>query len=452
MAENHVLLETIELTQNVATVTFDNIPQSGYTDLKVVISARTNAGAGVVNCSIAINGSTSNFSQRFLYGTGSGVVSSANRSDNLNMAFANGSGSTVNTYSNEEFYFPNYTASRYKTFIIDKVTENNGTEAYHHLNGALWSDNTAISSISFTPQNSNLYIAGSTFSLYGIAKLNTTPTIAPKATGGNIVANDGTYWYHAFLSSGTFTPQTALTCDYLVVAGGGGGGSNAGGGGGAGGLRLATLQSLTSNANYVVTIGAGGMYGATNGSTTATNGTNSSFSSYSSTGGGRGAMNGVVGNSGGSGGGGAGAGYAGGSGNAGSYSPVEGYAGGNGVSFAGAGGGGAGAAASNASGSNTASNGGAGANSYNGTTFTAWLTATSTGVSGYLAGGGGGGSEGGSKGTGGSGGGGDGGQANANGLPATINTGSGGGGGSNGGAVFGGTGASGIVIIRYSMV
>jgi hypothetical protein len=29
MAGNHVLLETIELTQNAASVTFDNIPQIG---------------------------------------------------------------------------------------------------------------------------------------------------------------------------------------------------------------------------------------------------------------------------------------------------------------------------------------------------------------------------------------------------------------------------------------
>jgi hypothetical protein len=49
---------------------------------------------------------------------------------------------------------------------------------------------------------------------------------------------DGTYWYHTFVSSGTFTPQKAISCDYLVVAGGGGGGQDDNGaGGGAGGLR-----------------------------------------------------------------------------------------------------------------------------------------------------------------------------------------------------------------------
>jgi hypothetical protein len=40
MPNNYVLLETIALTQAAASVTFDNLPTSGYTDLKVVISAR----------------------------------------------------------------------------------------------------------------------------------------------------------------------------------------------------------------------------------------------------------------------------------------------------------------------------------------------------------------------------------------------------------------------------
>jgi hypothetical protein len=78
---------------------------------------------------------------------------------------------------------------------------------------------------------------GSTFYLYGVAKLGTEPAISPYATGGDTIMTDGTYWYHTFISSGTFTPQKAISCDYLVVAGGGGGGTLHGAGGGAGGLR-----------------------------------------------------------------------------------------------------------------------------------------------------------------------------------------------------------------------
>jgi len=39
MPNNYVLLDRIELNADAASVTFDNIPQSGYTDLKLVVSA-----------------------------------------------------------------------------------------------------------------------------------------------------------------------------------------------------------------------------------------------------------------------------------------------------------------------------------------------------------------------------------------------------------------------------
>jgi hypothetical protein len=71
---------------------------------------------------------------------------------------------------------------------------------------------------------STAFVQYSTFYLYGVAKLGTTPAIVPYATGGDTIMTDGTYWYHAFTSSGTFTPAKGLSCDVLVVAGGGGGG------------------------------------------------------------------------------------------------------------------------------------------------------------------------------------------------------------------------------------
>jgi hypothetical protein len=450
MPANYVLLEKVTLSANAASVVLDNIPQTGYTDLKIVVSARTARASNGDYVLLSFNGAEAN-SARGLWGYGTTVVSDSTTNNGL---IVPGNNATASTFGNLEVYCPNYTSSTNKSISIDASAEDNASASNgNKISTFLWSSGSAstsaVTSITLAGRFAS-FLSGSTFSLYGLAAFGTTPTVAPKATGGNIVANDGTYWYHAFLSSGNFVPQFGLTADVLVVAGGGGGGSNAGGGAGAGGLRLTTAQSLSAT-SYTVTVGAGGMYGATNGSTTATNGSNSSFNSYSVTGGGYGGMNGYAGSSGGSGGGGAGSGRAGGSGNAGSYSPVEGYAGGAGVSFAGGGGGGAAVAAANASGSNSASNGGAGANSYNGTTFTSWLTATGAGSSSYLAGGGGGGSEGGAGGTGGSGGGGAGGQSNGNGTAAVANTGGGGGGGSNGGAVFGGAGGSGIVIIRYAM-
>ena len=438
MPENYVLLERTELNADAASVTFSNIPQSGYTDLKIVVSARGTA-TGFPDLVAAFNGSTANMTRRFLY-TDNGTSASSYTDSNSNPGWVNGSNSTSNTFSNVELYIPNYSGSTNKSFSIDSVAETNATAARLGLFADLWAQTAAITSITFSC-SSGSFVAGSTFSLYGIAALGTTPTIAPKANGGNRIDNDGTYWYHTFTSSGTFTPQIGLTADCLVVAGGGGASS---GGGGAGGYRTSTGLLLTTT-SVAVTVGAGGS-GADWISGTPTVGNNSVFSTITSSGGGySGNVNGGNGgaSAGGSGGGGGGSGSAGsqpgGAGNTPSTSPSQGNNGGIGGftsnNQGAAGGGGAGAAGSNTAGASIGGAGGAGSNS-----ASSYASATSTGVSGFYAGGGGGGGISG-VGAGGSGGGG------AGGVAGTANTGGGGGGAVGTGA----SGGSGIVIIRYTI-
>jgi hypothetical protein len=446
MAGNHVLLETIQLTQSAASVTFDNIPQTGYTDLKIVGSAQsTNSGAYL---KISFNGSTSTFSNRALYGGGSASAGSFNSDPQYMWEL---SALTGSTFGNGETYIPNYLSSNYKSYGSQSVTEANATVAYVNMQAGLWSTGSAINTITLTPTAGNL-AANSTFSLYGIADVNTTPTVAPKATGGNIVANDGTYWYHAFLTSGNFVPQTPLTCDYLVVAGGGGGGTNPGGGGGAGGLRTTvgaisggggspeSALNLLASTNYTVTIGAGGAAPNSN-----TKGGDSTFSTITSAGGGTGRNNTAPSQNGGSGGGGNYFATTPGTGTA-----NQGFAGGLSYDYgnlSAGGGGGAGAAGSPAVAGGNSGAGGVGVQ------ITSFATPTGTGAnSGYYAGGGGGGdsAQGASAGAGGLGGGG------AGTTSSTVNNGvantGGGGGGASGTVGVGAKGGSGIVIIRYAMV
>jgi len=436
MPANYVLLERIELNSSAASITFSNIPQTGYTDLKVVISSRqtvTNGGNGYYY-DVTFNGTSANRSGRYLLNLDGSVSSSTYTLWGL----SNPSDFTANTFSNCELYIPNYTSSSFKSASLDSTNENNATGIRQVLATGLWSDTAAINSITLTPGGGS-FVQYSTFSLYGLAATGTTPVIAPKASGGNRIDYDGTYWIHTFNTSGTFTPQTSLTCDYLVVAGGGGGGTNYAGGGGAGGLRstvtatggggsLESALSLTAQA-YAITVGAGG--------TASSNGSNSVFSTVTSTGGGAGKGAGVAGASGGSGGGGSDGG-AGGSGTA-----NQGYAGGSGTGIGGAdpagGGGGAGAVGVNGNGgTGKAGDGGSG------------VSVAITGASVTYAGGGGGANY--ADGTIGTGqaGGGNGGASSGSqpGGNATNNTGSGGGGG-GGPAGVGGLGGSGIVIIRY---
>lgn len=428
MTANYVLLETVTVgAAGAASVTFNSIPQTGYTDLEIKVSCRVTGSGNYSQVNPSFNGSSASFTARTLWGTGSSAGSNTTEYG----FHAVGASATASTFNNASLYIPNYTGSANKSYSIDGVTENNATDAARTLTAGLWSNTAAITSVTLTP-TSGSFVAYSTFSLYGIAAVGTTPTIAPKATGGDIIDYDGTYWIHTFLSSGTFTPATALSCDYLVVAGGGGGGTSYGAGGGAGGLRstvgatggggsLESKLSLTTTA-YTVTIGAGGANGSA--------GSNSVFSSITSTGGGVGGSGSGAGGAGGSGGGAGGNnGTTGGTGTA-----NQGYNGGVGAVSGGAGGGGAGAIGGSAS-SNTGGAGGAG------------VTTSISGTSTTYAGGGGGYGQT-SRGVGGSSIGGSGGQVSPA-LAATNGVANRGGGG---GGEPSGAGGSGIVIVRYLAV
>ena len=458
MPNNYVLLDRIELNNTAASVTFDNIPQSGYTDLKIVASARGDNASVYVSTYISFNGSTASFQDRELYGTGSATGSGSSTTSpgpGQTSIYINGASSTASTFSNCEIYIPNYrSASTYKSYSVDSVVENNATANLDDLLAGLWSNNSAITSITLTP-SSGSFVANSTFSLYGLAQVGTTPAIAPKADGGNVIETDGTYWYHSFLTNGTFTPQVGLTCDYLVVAGGGGGGFNMGGAGGGGGLRstvtatggggtLETATSLAKDTSYSVTIGAGGV-GATT-SIQPTNGNNSVFGSITSLGGGKGGSRQTSGVLNGSTGGSGGAPSTDGTINSsGAGTANQGFR--SGLLISGhnwtPGGGGAGAVGQDAS-ATTATAGGNG------------VATVISGTSTYYGGGGGGSSywQTGTRlgGAGGLGGGGTGGGGSGSAIAATagtINTGGGGGGGSWSTTTNGAAGGSGIVIIRY---
>ena len=216
-----------------ATVTFSNIPQ-GFTDLRIVVSVRSSSGS-FQSIRMKVNSATTNYSNRRLYGDGASAASDGGTPAYLIQTAVSSASETASTFGNAEFYIPNYAGANYKSVSLDSVAETNASTAYAFLGAGLWSQTTAISSIDFAMGSGN-FDQYSTFSLYGISSNTTTQnTSVPSATGGDVITTDGTYWYHAFKYSGTFTPLKALTADCLVVAGGGGGNTGAAGGGGAGG-------------------------------------------------------------------------------------------------------------------------------------------------------------------------------------------------------------------------
>ena len=448
-----VKLQTVTIgSGGASTIDFTSIPQT-YTDLKIVVSGR--ASTTVQYFTVQFNGNTTGYSCRFLNGDGATATSGT---DSFIFGRLNNSSYTASVFANTEIYIPNYTSANNKSVTMDGVSENNATTALSGFSAGLWSNTSAITSIQLAPASGN-FAQYSTATLYGIKNV-TTATGTGKATGGDQIYTDGTYWYHKFTTVGTssFTPLTSLTADYLVVAGGGGGAAaipsnNAGGGGGAGGVRctvgatggggsLESALSLSATA-YTVTVGDGGAGGAQGGNNNGTVGSDSVFGSITATGGGYGGAEAFSGGAGGSGGG-SGRKTASQTGGAGTAN--QGYNGGDSVNsgnYPGGGGGGANAVGANA----TTSNGGAGG---------AGITTTISGISSSYGGGGGGGVYiTGTPGAGGLGGGGAAGAAGLNaGNPGTANTGGGGGGASinsTAGGRGGGKGGSGIVIVRYAV-
>ncbi len=416
------------LSSAAASVTFSGIPQT-YTDLVLVV-AGTNA-SGLSGNGIRFNSDTSsNYSSTNLDGNGS----SASSARHTNQTYIR-AGISFTSQSISIINIQNYANTTTNKTVLAR---GGAAESYVRADVGLWRSTSAINSIFYFVDSGANFGAGTTFNLYGIA------SGGPKAFGGDTVTTDGTYYYHTFRSSGTFTPTQNLTCDYLVVAGGGAGGGGVGnsmlaGGGGAGGFLTGTT-ALAYNTSFTVTVGAGGAGVLAN---KGGNGSNSVFGSITSTGGGAGgATNGAngAGSNGGSGGGGAGGAGTNTKGTGTSGQGNDGGAGNGNADYGGGGGGGAGAAGADASGIK-------GGNGGNG------LASSISGSSVTYAGGGGGAvyNSGNNGGTGGSGGGGAGAFSSNNGTSGTANTGGGGGGG---GALpsssTGGSGGSGIIVIRYS--
>jgi hypothetical protein len=148
-------------------ITFSSIP-STYTDLKVVISARTSDTGSQANMLLTFNGSTTSYYDKALAGNGSSASSfSDSNSSSMPAAYVNTSGTTANTFGNYEVYISNYTSSNYKSFSVDSVVENNATSAlYATLSAGLWQNTAVISSISFAGGSN--FVQYSSFYLYGI--------------------------------------------------------------------------------------------------------------------------------------------------------------------------------------------------------------------------------------------------------------------------------------------
>ena len=157
-----------------ANIDFTSIP-STYTDLVLKVSARDGLGvnAGGDNLNVTLNGSSSSiYSERMLYANSTSPSSLSSSSTTLFQdAYSNGASTTANTFSNVEYYFPNYAGSNNKSVSIDSVVENNSSTSSQYilnLTASLFASSSAISRITIVIAGSATIAQYSTAYLYGV--------------------------------------------------------------------------------------------------------------------------------------------------------------------------------------------------------------------------------------------------------------------------------------------
>ena len=165
MAKTYEPIATTTLGSAAASVTFSSI-SGAYTDLVIVTNFAMSANDQYAHY-VQVNGDTSgNYSRTILYGTGSSA-GSARQSNNPSLYF----GTWIEDMDTTDravttIFFNNYSnTTTYKTAI----GRYNVASKEVGVGVGTWRNTAAITSINLAT-NSTTYIAGSTFTLYGILK------------------------------------------------------------------------------------------------------------------------------------------------------------------------------------------------------------------------------------------------------------------------------------------
>lgn len=156
-------LATTTLGSSASSYTFSSIP-STYTDLVLILNtAQTGGGDPVIQFN---SDSSTNYSNTYLYGTGTAAGSARVSSATYARVGYYGGGSGTVGNSNAIVNIQNYSNSTtYKTFLSRANTAASGTDAIV----GLWRSTAAITSITFSYTSSSNIATGSVLTLYGIA-------------------------------------------------------------------------------------------------------------------------------------------------------------------------------------------------------------------------------------------------------------------------------------------
>lgn len=168
MATTCELIAKTTLGSAASFIEFTSIPGT-HDDLLVLASLRSSRNSGGDNVKLEFNGSTSNLSNRYLYGSGSSAAS-ASSATAINGIICPDNFDTANTFGSARIYIPNYAGSTNKSVSAESVQETNATLSYIHIAAGLWANTAAITSLKLLPNTGPNFVTGSSVFLYGITK------------------------------------------------------------------------------------------------------------------------------------------------------------------------------------------------------------------------------------------------------------------------------------------
>jgi len=193
MSTGLTAIYTQTLSSNSASVTFNNIPQS-YNDLMIIATTGRDQSVGTGSAVLRFNGDTStSYSSTRFGGIGSsGTYTQRQTStDTVWYGEAGEVAGLGEAHAASTIFIPNYTSGMTKTFSTESFRERDNAATYMAHVGGQWRKNEPITSVTLYPQQpSVLWLAGTSFTLYGL--MSSADTDLPAApTIGTIVDEAG---------------------------------------------------------------------------------------------------------------------------------------------------------------------------------------------------------------------------------------------------------------------
>ena len=162
-------ISTTTLSSAQSSIVFSNIPQT-YTHLQIRYIARNSGANTDLNVAARFNSdSSSNYSEHYLYGTGSAAASGgAANTTAILFGRITGASSTASIFGACVADILDYRdTNKFKTSRLITGNEQNGSGFVFYESGN-WRSTNAITSITIYPVDSHNFVSGSSFQLYGV--------------------------------------------------------------------------------------------------------------------------------------------------------------------------------------------------------------------------------------------------------------------------------------------